>query len=141
MPPTGITTLRTCSISENVNLKEAEQLVSAEILSTFSYLRAWTCCSDCNPGRPQGGTLDPLILIVTQGPSTDEETGRTTDHPPPSPSFSPWSEFTNSKANGSRVPKFNLINTLCGDLQQPNVLLVDRRSLSSAYGTVLEVFF
>ena len=137
MPPTGITTLRTCSISENVNLEEAEQLVSAEILSRFSYQRAWTCCPDCNPSPPQGGTLDPLTLIATQGPSV----GGPLITPPSLSFLLPWSEFTNSKANGSRVPKFNLINTLCGDLQQPNVLLVDRRSLSSAYGTVLEVFF
>lgn len=120
------------------DLEEAEQHVSAEILSRFSSLKAWMCCSDSRPNKPQGGTLDSLILMNERAPSMEEETRQTTDHPPSLPFLLPWSEFTNSKANGSRVPKFNLINTLCDDLQQPNVLL-DRRSLRSAYGAALEV--
>lgn len=77
------------------------------------------CCSDSRLSCPQGGTLDFLILMNKPAPS------RRWGRPLISPSFPflfPWSEFTNSKANSSRVPKFNLINTLCGDLQQHNVL-------------------
>lgn len=68
----------------------------------------------------------------------DERTIHRSQSTAPLPVLLPWSEFTNSKANGSRVPKFNLINTLCGDLQQPNVLL-DRCTVRSAYSTPLEV--
>lgn len=92
-------------------------------------------CSESRLSWPQGGTLDSLILMNKQAPS--KRCGR----PLISPSFLflfPWSVFTNSKANDSRVPKFNLINSLCGDLQQPNVLL-DRHPLRSAYGTATEV--
>lgn len=99
------------------------------------YCLRFTSVSMCCPGsrmkRPQGGTLDSLKLM--NEPSTDRSQSTA-----PLPVLLPWSEFTNSKANGSRVPKFNLINTLCGDLQQPNVLL-DRCTVRSAYSTPLEV--
>lgn len=104
------------------------------ILQKKYRLKRQSCCFDNRLSLPQGGTLDFLILMNKQAPS--ERCGR----PLISPSFPllfPWSVFTNSKANSSRVPKFNLINTLCGDLQRPNVLL-DRQLLRSAYGTAIE---
>lgn len=98
------------------------------------WLECQSRCSDNRLSWPQGGTLDFPNLMNRPAPS--KRCGR----PLISPSFLflfPWSVFTNSKANGSRVPKFNLINTLCGDLQRPNVLL-ERQLLRSAYSTAIE---
>lgn len=71
-------------------------------------------CGETNSIHGGGGQAGPLITA------------------PPSLFLLPRSEFTNSKANGSRAPKFNLINTLCVDLQRPNVLL-DGHSASALY--------
>lgn len=109
---------------------EADQRVSALILPTVSHL--------CQRAALAAGWSDHKVALLilyswwTNHPQTRSQSTA------PLPVLLPWSEFTNSKANGSRVPKFNLINTLCGDLQQPNVLL-DRCTVRSAYSTPLEV--